>query len=78
MGANILGWITEAEQKQRILDHLLTTLRETEDLKDLQALEYRPGKEVVTAAFRNGQETDINIAGDSDIAMIYDVVVKLW
>ena len=30
------------------------------------------------AAFADGREVWINVAGDSDMAMIYDVVVKLW
>ena len=78
MGSNILDWIAKAEEKQRILDLLLPALRETKDLKELEALEYNPGEETVTAAFMGGSEEKINIAGDSGIAMIYDVVMKLW
>lgn len=78
MGSNVLDWIAEAEEKQRILDLLLPALRETKDLKELEALEYNPGEETVTAAFMGGGEEKINIAGDGGIVMIYDVVVKLW
>lgn len=30
------------------------------------------------AGFADGKKVGINVAGDSDMAMIYDVVVKLW
>ena len=71
-------WIKEAENRQKILDLLLPALKAAEELQKLKSLDYIVEKELVTAKFVDGHEVTINVAGDSDIVMIYDIVAKLW
>jgi len=71
-------WIKEAENRQKILDLLLPALKAAEELRKLKSLDYIVEKELVIAKFADGQEVTINVAGDSDMALLYDVVVKLW
>lgn len=71
-------WIKEAENRQKILKLFLPVLKAAGDLPELESLAYMPEKETVIAKFTDGQEVKINVAGDSDMALLYDVVVKLW
>ncbi len=78
MRDDIGAWLKEAERRQRILTQLLPALKAAEGMGELESLEYIPGKEMAVAGFADGKKVGINVAGDSDMAMIYDVVVKLW
>ena len=62
------------ENKQEILDKLLLCLKETRDAGDIIALEYDKVKEIVTAYFLSGGTRKINVAMDSGVAMIRDVM----
>ena len=61
------------ENKQDILDALVECLRLTRDQYDLEQLIYDPDQETVTIAWANGGTT-VNVAMDSGIAMIRDVL----
>lgn len=62
------------EQKQEILDKLLPALQATRALDNLKSLTYSREKETVTAVFESGGTRTINVAADSGIAMIQDVL----
>ena len=62
------------ENKQLICDRLLECLYLTRALNDLIDLDYIDGEELVIAHFENGCRTAINVACDSGIAMIRDVI----
>lgn len=68
---------TEMENKQKILDTLLIPLRETRALSDLYKLEYDSDREVVIATFEKGYTKEANVAMDSGIAMIRDVLAQI-
>lgn len=65
------------EDKQKILDTLLIPLRETRALHDLCFLEYDWDREVVVATFENGFTKTANVAMDSGIAMIRDLLAQI-
>ena len=65
------------ENKQRILDLLLPALQETRNLHDLVELEYRADRELVYAKFASGYQMIANVALDSDVAMIADVIRQI-
>lgn len=65
------------ENKQKILDTLLIPLRETRALSDLYKLEYDSDREVVIATFENGYTKEANVAMDSGVAMIRDVLAQI-
>ena len=65
------------ENKQRILDLLLPALQETRNLHDLVELEYRADRELVYAKFASGYQKIANVALDSDVAMIVDVIRQI-
>ena len=62
------------EDKQLILDLLLPALKATRCLEDLTALSYDANTESVDAFFASGGIKRINVACDSGIAMIRDVL----
>ena len=62
------------EDKQKILDSLLQTLRLTRNLEDLVELTYEPLTESVFAKFESGGCRRVNVAMDSGTAMIKDVM----
>lgn len=64
------------EYKQDILDFLLPALQWTRACADLCSLEYDEEEEVVTAIFAQGSKK-INVACDSGIAMIRDVLAHI-
>lgn len=64
------------ENKQDILDFLLPALQLTRACEDLCSLEYDEEMEIVTATFANGSRK-INVAMDSGIAMIRDVLAHI-
>ena len=70
------------ENKQQILNLFLKTIKETRHCKDIKALEYKKDteyyKETVTIKFDNGKEKTVNVTADSGLAMIEDVLKRLW
>ena len=65
------------EDKNKICQLLLKTLQATDNLWNLEGLNYYPEKEIVIAVFENGAKKIINIAWDSGIAMIMDIIMNL-
>lgn len=65
------------EDKQNILNLMLPALRETRMLNDLSTLEYDEEMEVVTATFSSGFKKHVNVACDSGISMIRDVLKQI-
>lgn len=65
------------EDRQKILDTLLIPLRETRALHDLCFLEYDWDREVVVATFENGSTKVANVAMDSGISMIRDLLKQI-
>ncbi|MBP3898195.1 MAG: hypothetical protein J6D57_10270 [Mogibacterium sp.] len=71
------------ENKGEIVRRLYATLKETREFEELKDLEYikETGKtcyeEYVTATFENGYTKEINVAHDSGIAMIRDIIKGL-
>ena len=62
------------ENKQLICDRLLECLYLTRQLYDLIDLDYIEEKELVVAHFEGGGKKEINVACDSGIAMIRDII----
>lgn len=52
----------------------METLKLTRQLYDLIDLDYIEGKELVVAHFEGGGKKEINVAMDSGIAMIRDII----
>ena len=65
------------EYKQNILNLMLPALRETRALSDLSTLEYDEEAEIVKATFISGFSKNVNVAMDSGIAMIRDVLAQI-
>ena len=63
--------------KHDICRALLPVLRMTRALRDLENLEYHGDTEEVHAVFRGGYTKKINVACDSGLAMIKDIVNKI-
>lgn len=61
------------EDKQKILNLLVPALQATRDQADLTALEYDAEHELVKVRYTGGTKT-VNVALDSGIAMIRDVL----
>lgn len=62
-------------KKQIVLDHLLKAIQQTRAGEDVVALRYDPGDETVHVDFTSGENGRIiNVAMDSEWAMIKDVV----
>lgn len=66
-----------SNHKQEVLDKLLPVLQMTEHLRDLEGLEYRGDRELVYARFASGYQKIANVALDSDVAMIMDVIRQI-
>lgn len=65
-----------AEDKVKICQRLCKTLQLTRRFSDLYTLGYDPEKEIVTAYFPD-HSTNINVAADSGITMITDILNRL-
>ena len=64
-------------KQQLILDALCSALQLTRDQADLEALRYKalgPDEQRVSATYDGGGSREINVALDSGIAMIRDVL----
>ena len=62
------------ENKQLICDRFLECLYLTRQLYDLIDLDYIEESEIVVAHFEGGHSVDINVACDSGVAMIKDII----
>ena len=62
------------EDKQKICDLLLATLRETRSHGDMAALTYDKTAETVTISWAPGGQRVVNVACDSGTAMIRDIM----
>ncbi len=62
------------ENKQHICDLLCATLKATRDQHDLESIMYHDDTETVTLAYEGGGSTSVNVALDSGIAMIRDIL----
>lgn len=62
------------EDKQKICDLLLPLLQATRAFRDLDDLEYIQDQDCVLLTFANGNVCRVNVAMDSGIAMIRDVI----
>lgn len=61
------------ENKQAILDKLVEALKLTRMHYDIEGMTYHPETEMVTVAWSEGG-TSVNVASDSGIAMIRDIL----
>ena len=61
------------ENKQAILDKLVEALKLTRQHYDMVGMTYHPESEMVTVAWSEGG-TSVNVACDSGIAMIRDIL----
>ena len=68
---------TMRENKQEICDSLCATLQKTHDQRDLVSLTLDKRQETVTAKYADGDEKEINVWGDSGVALIKDVIEQL-
>ena len=65
------------EDKQLVCDRLLAALQVTRELYDLMELRYMEHSEVVIAEFANGSKKVINVALDSGVAVIKDIMRQI-
>lgn len=65
------------EDKKEICKRLLPVLRMTRNLYDLEDLTFDPEQELVTATFSSGFTKKANVAADSGIAMICDIIRQI-
>lgn len=73
-----MGYVEEPqEDKQRICDAFVGVLQLTRDLFDVMSLEYDPEEETVTATFTSGYTKTANVACDSGVTMIKDIVKQI-
>lgn len=65
------------EDKQMICDLLCRTLQQTRNQEDLVSLTYNDTKETVVVEYQGGGGFEVNVAIDSGIAMIKDILDNL-
>ena len=65
------------DDKQHICNLLLETLQATRGASDLVSLEFDPVKEIVTGTFEGGGIRRCNVACDSGVSLIRDVINQL-
>lgn len=65
------------EDKQKICDLLLPALRATNNLSDLEALEYDADHERVHAIFTRGYQKIANVSMDTGTSMIRDIIKQI-
>lgn len=63
------------EDKQKICDLLLATLQNTRDGANIKELRF--GMDMVAIIYQNGRINYANVEGDSGVAMICDILMKL-
>ena len=62
------------ENKQKICDLLCDALRLTDAYGDIEMIAYNESKETVAVVFESGYTRNINVAMDSGMSMIRDIV----
>ena len=62
------------ENKQKICDLLCDALRLTDAYGDIEMIEYSKSNENVAVIFKGGYTRNINVAMDSGMSMIRDIV----
>ena len=67
----------DREDKQLICNLLIPALRATVSMHDLISLRYDAKSEIVTAEFASGGKKTANVAMDSGIAMIKDILRQI-
>lgn len=65
------------ENKQEICNSLCATLRKTRDQKNLESLTFDEALEIVIAEYTDGDKKEINVWGDSGVALIKDIIEEL-
>jgi hypothetical protein len=65
------------EDKEEITSRLFEALHMTREFMNLESLTYRKDQEKVMARFEDGSKKKINVASDSGIALISDVIKNL-
>lgn len=65
------------ENKQEICNSLCATLQKTRDQRDLLSLTFDEALEIVIAEYTDGDKKEINVWGDSGVALIKDVIEQL-
>ena len=65
------------EDKEAITERLFDALRMTRAFMELDSLTYLKDQEKVMARFEDGHEKAVNVASDSGIALISDVIKNL-
>ena len=68
---------TMRENKQEICDSLCVTLQKTRDQRDLLSLTFDEALEIVIAEYTDGDKKEINVWGDSGVALIKDIIEQL-
>ena len=71
------GLVLGDENKQEICKALVPVLQMTRNLYDLEDLTFDPEQELVTATFSSGFTKKANVAADSGIAMICDIIRQI-
>lgn len=69
--------LNDREDKQLICDYLLETLKLTRGQGNLESLNYDSETEIVTGVYQNGGKVKINVACDSGVSMIRDIMAKM-
>lgn len=75
-----MGWEGHRNKsltKTFICDYLLEALKLTRGQGDLEALDFDPEKEIVAGTYKNGGKARINVACDSGVSMIRDIMAKM-
>lgn len=67
----------DLEDKQKICDLLCETLKKTRDAWDVESLNLDDSQETCTILFENGYRRYVNVACDSGVAMIKDIMKGL-
>ena len=65
------------EDKEAITERLFDALHMTREFMELESLTYLKDQEKVVARFEDGHEKAVNVASDSGIALISDVIKNL-
>ncbi len=65
------------EDKQLICNYLLEALKLTRAQGDIEALDYDHETETVTGTYKDGCKVEINVACDSGISMLRDIMAKM-
>lgn len=65
------------ENKKEICNSLCATLQKPRDQSNLMSLTFDYNREIVIAKYDDDRKVEVNVCGDSGIALIKDVIRKL-